>query len=215
MVWLFLAFPFGCWGIDSRRRGRGTIFFTFRFAFSFAWSLTLSFLALAFTFAFTFAFGNVRVGRIVVSNIPVFIWVSSDPWGTKRSSARGTYRCNPRLLYPRGMTIGYECWEKGICVPARGATARGGVRDRDLNMWEGGESSGDRVGDRSAGSIRRRDRDTRRVRERGGGWGCGDVGSGGAGGGGGPHGGGWRGICATSTLARLDARNCWMAVCKA
>ena len=35
-------------------------------------------------------------------------------------------------------------------------------------MREGGESSGDRVGDRSAGSIRRRDRDTRRVRERGG-----------------------------------------------
>ena len=168
MVWLFLAFPFGCWGIDSRRRGRGTIFFTFRFAFSFAWSLTLSFLALAFAFAFTFAFGNVSVGRIVVSNIPVFIWVSSDPWGTKRSSARGTYRCNPRLLYPRGMTIGYECWEKGICVPTRGATARGGIRDQDLNMWEGGESSGDSVGDRSAGSIRRRDRDTRRVRERGG-----------------------------------------------
>ena len=28
------------------------------------------------------------------------------------------------------------------------------------------------------------------------------MGSGGAGGGGGPHGGGWRGICATSTLAR-------------
>ena len=27
-------------------------------------------------------------------------------------------------------------------------------------------------------------------------------------GGGGPHGGGWRGICATSTLARLDALNC-------
>ena len=41
------------------------------------------------------------------------------------------------------------------------------------------------------------------------------MGSGGAGGGGGPQGGGWRGICATSTLARLDARNCWMAVCKA
>ena len=35
-------------------------------------------------------------------------------------------------------------------------------------MWEGGESSGDNVGDRSARSIRRRDRDTRRVRERGG-----------------------------------------------
>ena len=73
VVWLFLAFPFGCWGIDSGRRGGGTIFFTFRFAFSFAWSLTLSFLALAFTFAFTFAFGNVRVGRIVVSNIPVVL----------------------------------------------------------------------------------------------------------------------------------------------
>ena len=40
------------------------------------------------------------------------------------------------------------------------------------------------------------------------------MGSGGAGGGGGPHGGGWRGICATS-LARLDALNCWMAACKA
>ena len=39
------------------------------------------------------------------------------------------------------------------------------------------------------------------------------MGSGGAGGGGGPHGGGWRGICATSTLARLDALNCWMAAC--
>ena len=49
----------------------------------------------------------------------------------------------------------------------------------------------------------------------GGGLGCGDMGSGGAGGGGGPHGGGWRGICATSTLARLDALNCWMAACKA
>ena len=35
-------------------------------------------------------------------------------------------------------------------------------------------------------------------------WGCGDMGSGGAGGGGGPHGGGWRGICATSTLARCS-----------
>ena len=124
MVGLFLAFPFGCWGIYSGRRGGGTIFFTFRFAFSFAWSFTLSVLALAFTFAFTFAFGNVRVGRIVVSNIPVIHregwgrgWVSSDPWGTKRSSARGTYRCDTRLLYPRGMTIRYECWEKGICVP--------------------------------------------------------------------------------------------------
>ena len=42
------------------------------------------------------------------------------------------------------MTIGYECWEKGICVPARGATARGGVRYQYLNMREGGESSGDR-----------------------------------------------------------------------
>ena len=90
MVGLFLAFPFGCWGIYSGRRGGGAIFFTFRFAFSFAWSLTLSFLALAFTFAFTFAFGNVRVGRIVVSNIPVIHregwgrgWVSSDPWGRR------------------------------------------------------------------------------------------------------------------------------------
>ena len=181
MVGLFLAFPFGCWGIYSGRRGGGAFFFAFRFAFSFAWSFTLSFFALAFTFvsrftfAFTFAFGNVRVGRIVVSNIPVIHregwgrgWVSSDPWGTKRSSARGTYRCNTRLLYPRGMTIRYECWEKGICVPARGATTRGGVRYRYLNMREGGECSGDRVEDRSAGSIRRRDRDTRRVRERGG-----------------------------------------------
>ena len=35
-------------------------------------------------------------------------------------------------------------------------------------MREGGECSGDRVEDRSAGSIRRRDQDTRRVRERGG-----------------------------------------------
>ena len=125
-------------------------------------------LALAFAFAFAFAFGNVSVGRIVVSNIPVFIWVSRDPWGTKRSSARGTYRGNPWSLLPRGMTIWYEFWEKGICVPTRGAAARGGVRDEDLNMWEGGESSGDNVGDRSARSIRRRDRDTRRVRERGG-----------------------------------------------
>ena len=31
-----------------------------------------------------------------------------------------------RLLYPRGMTFRYERWEKGICVPARGATTRGG-----------------------------------------------------------------------------------------
>ena len=36
VVWLFLAFSFGCWGKDSGGRGRGTIFFTFRFAFSFA-----------------------------------------------------------------------------------------------------------------------------------------------------------------------------------
>ena len=66
------------------------------------------------------------------------------------------------------MTFRYERWEKGICVPARGATTRGGVRYRHLNMREGGECSGDRVEDRSAGSIRRRDWDTRRVRERGG-----------------------------------------------
>ena len=33
------------------------------------------------------------------------------------------------------------------------------------------------------------------------------MGSGGAGGGGGPHGGGWRGICATSTLARTGVGN--------
>ena len=98
----------------------------------------------------------------------MFIWVSRDPRGTKRSSARGTYRGNPWSLLPRGMTIWYEFWEKGICVPTRGATARGGVRDEDLNMWEGGESNGDNVEDRSARSIRRRDRDTRRVRERGG-----------------------------------------------
>ena len=52
-------------------------------------------------------------------------------------------------------------------VSRRGVRLRG-VRDEDLNMWEGGESSGDNVGDRSARSIRRRDRDTRRVRERGG-----------------------------------------------
>ena len=140
VVGSFLAFPFGCWGIYSGRRGGGTIFFTFRFAFSFAWSFTLSFLALAFTFAF----GNVRVRRIVVSNIPVIHregwgrgWVSSDPWGTKRSSARGTSRCDTRLLHPRGMTIRYECWEKGICVPARDATTRGGVRYRYLNVREG------------------------------------------------------------------------------
>ena len=102
----------------------------------------------------------------------MFIWVSRDPGGakrgTKRSSARGTDRGNPRLLLPRGMNIWNKCGEKGICVPTRGATARGGVRDADLNMWERGECSGDRVEDRSAGSIRRRDRDTRRVRERGG-----------------------------------------------
>ena len=102
----------------------------------------------------------------------MFIWVSRDPGGTKRgtkrSSARGTNRGNPRLLLPRGMTIGNKCWEKGICVPTRGATARGGVRDADLNMWEGGESGGDHVGDRSAGCSRRGDRGARRVRERGG-----------------------------------------------
>ena len=39
------------------------------------------------------------------------------------------------------------------------------------------------------------------------------MGSGGAGGGGGTHGGGWRGICATSTLARLDALNCFFFFC--
>ena len=156
MVELFLAFPFGSWGIYSRRRGGGTIFFTFRFAFSFAWSLTLSFLALPLPLPLFFAFGNVRVGRIVVSNIPVIHregwgrgWVSSDPRGTKRSGARGTYRCSTRLLYPRGMTIRYECWEKGICVPARGATTRGGVRYRHLNMREGGECGGDGVEERS------------------------------------------------------------------
>ena len=53
-------------------------------------------------------------------------------------------------------------------VSRRGVRLRGVGSDEDLNMWEGGESSGDNVGDRSAGSIRRRDRDTRRVRERGG-----------------------------------------------
>ena len=170
VVWLFLAFSFCCWGKNSRGRGRGTIFFTFRFAFSFAWSLTLPFLAFAFTFAFTFAFGNVRVNRIVVSNIPVFIWVSRDPRGTrrgtKRSGARGTDRGNPWLLLPRGMAAWYEFWEKGVCVPAGGATTRSGVRYRYRNVREGGERSGDRVEGGGGERIRRRDRDTWRVRER-------------------------------------------------
>ena len=34
MVGLFLAFPFGCWGIYGGRRGGGAFFFAFRFAFS-------------------------------------------------------------------------------------------------------------------------------------------------------------------------------------
>ena len=59
----------------------------------------------------------------------------------------------------------YECWKKGICVPARGATTRSGVRYRYRNMREGGECSGDRVEGRGGGRIRRRDRDTWRVRE--------------------------------------------------
>ena len=60
----------------------------------------------------------------------------------------------------------YECWKKGICVPARGATTRSGVRYRYRNMREVGECSGDRVEGRGGGRIRRRDRDTWRVRER-------------------------------------------------
>ena len=100
----------------------------------------------------------------------MFIWVSRDPRGTKRgtkrSSARGTYRGNPWSLLPRGMTAWYEFWEKGICVPAGGATTRSGVRYRYRNMREGGERSGDRVGGGGGGRIRRRDRDTWRVRER-------------------------------------------------
>ena len=76
-----------------------------------------SFFALAFTFvsrftfAFTFAFGNVRVGRIVVSNIHVIHregwgrgWVNSDPWRTKRSGARGTYR----EIYPTKISWNLE-----------------------------------------------------------------------------------------------------------
>ena len=49
-------------------------------------------------------------------------------------SAGGTYRCNPSVLYPRGMIFMYECWKKGICVPARSATTRSGVRYRYRNM---------------------------------------------------------------------------------
>ena len=64
------------------------------------------------------------------------------------------------------MTFGYECWKKGIRVPSRGATTRRGVRYRYLNMRERGECSGDRVGGGGVGRIRRRDRDTWRVRER-------------------------------------------------
>ena len=178
-VELLLAFPFGCWGIYGRRRGGRTFFFAFRFAFSFALSFTLSFFALTFTFvcwftfAFTFAFGNVRVDRIEVSNIAVIhreewvrCWVDSNPWRTEGSSAGGSYRCNTSLLYPRGMTVGYECWKKGIRVPSRGATTRSGVRYRYFNMRERGECSGNRVGDGGVGRVRRRDRDTWRVRER-------------------------------------------------
>ena len=74
----------------------------------------------------------------------MFIWVSRDPWGTKRSSAGGTYRGNPWSLLPRGMTIWYEFWEKGICVPTRGAAARGWGQGRGVGkeekvvvtMWE-------------------------------------------------------------------------------
>ena len=75
-------------------------------------------------------------------------------------SAGGTYRCNPSVLYPRGMIFMYECWKKGICVPARSATTRSGVRYRYRNMREVGECSGDRVEGRGGGRIRRRDRDT-------------------------------------------------------
>ena len=56
------------------------------------------------------------------------------------------------------MTVGYECWKKGIRVPSRGATTRsGGVRYRYLNMRERGKCSGDRVGGGGVGRIRRRD----------------------------------------------------------
>ena len=93
-------------------------------------------------------------------------WVNSDPWRTEGSSAGGSYRCNTSLLYPRGITVGYECWKKGIRVPSRGATTRSGVRYRYFNMRERGECSGNRVGGGGVGRIRRRDRDTWRVRER-------------------------------------------------
>ena len=65
---------------------------------------------------------------------------------------------------PTGVTP--ECWKKGIRVPSRGATTRRGVRYQYLNIRERGECSGDRVGGGGVGRIRRRDRDTWRVRER-------------------------------------------------
>ena len=65
------------------------------------------------------------------------------------------------------MTVGYECWKKGIRVPSRGATTRSGVRYQYFNMRERGERSGNGVGGGGVGRVRRRDRDTWRVRERG------------------------------------------------
>ena len=107
-VELFLAFPFGFWGIYGRRRGGRTFFFAFRFAFSFALSffaLTFTFVSW-FTFAFTFAFGKVRVDRIEVSNISVISRGMGQRLGQQRwtegSSAGGIYRCNTSLLYSRG-----------------------------------------------------------------------------------------------------------------
>ena len=67
--------------------------------------------------------------------------------------------------YPRGMTFGYECCKKGIRIPSRGATTRRGVWYYDLNIRERGKGSGDRVGSGRVGRMRRRDRDSWRVRE--------------------------------------------------
>ena len=57
------------------------------------------------------------------------------------------------------MTVGYECWKKGIRVPSRGATTRSGVRYQYFNMRERGECSGNGVGGGGVGRVRRRDRD--------------------------------------------------------
>ena len=120
MVGLFLAFPFGCWGIYGGVEERSSL--PLGLPFPLPGPLPCPFLPLPLPLSAGLPLplplplamsGSIR---IVVSNIHVIHregwvrgWVNSDPWRTKRSSARGTYRCNTSLWYPRGMTIRYEC----------------------------------------------------------------------------------------------------------